>query len=342
MTQRTKDPTALLEDSPADQWVADVLPGCSRRTLPLGDDEEGPFCATLVRFEEHPEPDAPEAEVSELKAPVLHLHGWSDYFYNLPLARLWAEQGHPFYALDLRRYGRSLREGQTPGYIEDLAHYDADLEAALEVIGAEHPQAPLPLVQAHSTGGLIAALWAQRRPDRAGALVLNSPWLEVPGDVPARTALEGLLTPLSHLNPRRAMKLPVMDNYWKSLSDQAHGEWSLHPRWRPRGSFPMTAGWLKAVLAGHRAVYEGLHLEMPVLVLLSAASKYRRQWSEELLEHDSVLDVDLLARRATKLGRHVTVVRLRRALHDVFASEAAVRQEAFDEVSRWLRAYAPA
>lgn len=54
MTQRTNDPTALLEDSPADQWVADALPGCSRRTLPLGEDEEGPFAATLVRFEEHP------------------------------------------------------------------------------------------------------------------------------------------------------------------------------------------------------------------------------------------------------------------------------------------------
>lgn len=340
MTHPPSDHTALLEDSPAGEWVPDPLPGCSRRTLPLGEDEEGPFCATLVRFEDHPEPEEPEGG-SQPKAPVLQLHGWSDYFYNLPLARLWAEQGHPFYALDLRRYGRSLREGQTPGYVEDLTHYDADLEAALGVIAEEHPEAPRPIIQGHSTGGLIAALWAERHPDRAGVLVLNSPWLEVPGDAAARTALEGLLTPLSHLSPKRAMKLPVMDNYWQSLSDQAHGEWSLHPRWRPRNSFPMTSGWLKAVLAGHRAIHDGLHLRMPVLVLLSAATKYQRHWTEELLEHDSVLDVDLLARRAMKLGRRVTVVRLRRALHDVFASEATVRQEAFEEVSRWLRAYAP-
>lgn len=340
MSHQLTDIDALLEDSPEGEWVPDYLPGCSRLTLPLGEDEEGPYSATLVRFDDTRSANTDTAP-PDSHAPVLHLHGWSDYFYNLPLARLWTERGHPFYALDLRKYGRSLREGQTPGYIADLSEYDADLNAALAVVRSEHPEAPSPIIQGHSTGGLVATLWAERHPGLIGALVLNSPWLEVTGDVAARTAIEGLLTPLNHLNPKRPMKLPVMDNYWHSLSDEAYGEWTLHPRWRPRTSFPMTSGWLKAVMTGHRQVYDGLHLSVPVLVLLSAATLYRRQWSEELLKHDSVLDVDLLARRAMKLGKRVTVVRLQRALHDVFASEEAVRQEAFEEVTRWLRAYAP-
>lgn len=323
----------LLEDGPVGEWIPDVLEGCARMTLPLGHDEEGPVSATLVRFDGHPaEPD---------RAPVLHLHGWSDYFYNRPLAEAFARAGRGFYALDLRKYGRSLRPWQTPGYIDDLSRYDAELEAACAVIRSELPDAPPPIVHGHSTGGLIAALWAQRHPRDSSALVLNSPWLEFPGDVPARTAVEGLLAPLGHLNPRRPLRVPRVDRYWQSLSDQAQGEWSLHPAWRPRRSFRMNAGWMRAVLNGHRQVYEGLTVEVPILVLLSAQTTYSRRWNEQLQESDSVLDVELLARRAVKLGSTVTVVRVPQAMHDVFSSPRPVRSAAFDAVQRWLQAYGP-
>lgn len=350
----------LLDDTPPGVWSADHLPDCRRLTLPLGEDEEGPVSATLVSYSPDPAQHAVQDErpgeaeaVAEAAgtpaepdhppelAPVLHLHGWADYFYNTEMARRWQSWGRPFYALDLRKYGRSLRSWQTPGYVDDLATYDVDLEAALDEIRSLHPHAPDPIIQAHSTGGLVAALWAQRNPGRISALVLNSPWLELSGDVAARTATEGILAPLSQFAPTRALKLPAIDNYWQSLSDQAQGEWSLHPQWRPRHSFPIRVGWMRAVLAGHRRIYEGLDLQLPILVLLSAATAYRRQWTEELQESDSVLDVELLARRAVKLGDQVTVVRVHRAMHDVFASEASVRTRALDEVQRWLRAYAP-
>ncbi|MBE1513789.1 alpha/beta hydrolase [Nesterenkonia halotolerans] len=341
----------LLEDTPPGVWSADHLQDCLRLTLPLGEDEEGSVSATLVSYS--PDPAQHEvhaehrsttgegaAESLEL-APVLHIHGWSDYFYNLPLARSWQRSGRPFYALDLRKYGRSLRSWQTPGYIASLETYDADLDAALAEIRSMHPDSPAPIIHAHSTGGLVAALWAQRNPGKASALILNSPWLELSGDVAARTATEGILAPLGQFSPTRALKLPAIDNYWQSLSNQAQGEWTLHPRWRPRNSFPIRVGWMRAILAGHRKVYDGLGLTLPILVLLSGATAYRRHWTEELQESDSVLDVELLARRAVKLGDRVTVVRIHRALHDVFASEETVRNRAFDEVQRWLLAYAP-
>ena len=323
----------FLEDSPARMWVADYLPGCSRQSLPLEADDEGPLSATLVRLDQQP--------ASQSAAPVLQIHGWSDYFYNLPIAKKWVEAGHSFYALDLRKYGRSLRAWQSPGHIEHLAEYDAEINAALEVIRSENPDAPSPILHAHSTGGLIAALYAQRHPEAVGALVLNSPWLEVPGDVAARKAAEGLVSPVNALNPTATLKLPRVDTYWESLSDQAYGEWQLHPLWRPRLPFPMTVGWLKAVFAGHRQVHKGLDLELPVLVLISSGTVYRRHWTPEYQENDGVLDVELLARRAVKLGRCVTVVRVARAMHDVFASEESVRLGAFAEVTRWLKAYAP-
>ncbi|MDR8018657.1 alpha/beta hydrolase [Nesterenkonia aerolata] len=330
----------LLEDSAVGQWVPDILPGCSRRTLPLGRDEEGPVSATLVRLDDVPSPRQRPA-ASKPPAPVLHIHGWTDYFFNLPMARGFAASGRPFYALDLRKYGRSLREHQTPGYIDDLRTYQEELDAAVEIIAEAHPETSAPIVHAHSTGGLTAALWAADRPDRLSALILNAPWLELPGDVAARTAVDGLLAPLNRLDPKRALHVPPVSTYWMSLSEDSHGSWRIHPLWRPPESFPMRPGWLRAVLAGHSAVYRGLDISVPLLVLLSEKTVYRRNWVEEMQHSDSVLDVDLLARRAVKLGPTVTVERLTGAMHDIFASAEPIRREAFHRITRWLHAYGP-
>ena len=38
------------------------------------------------------------------------MHGFADYFFQTPAADFWVERGYDFYALDLRKYGRSLRD----------------------------------------------------------------------------------------------------------------------------------------------------------------------------------------------------------------------------------------
>jgi len=52
-----------------------------------------------------------------------------------------------------------------------------------------------------------------------------------------------------------------------------------------------------------------------------------------------VLDVEQIARRATKLGRHVTIVKFPDGLHDLFLSRADVRGQVFEELVRWSGAY---
>lgn len=46
-----------------------------------------------------------------------------------------------------------------------------------------------------------------------------------------------------------------------------------------------------------------------------------------------------MARRAPGLSTHVTMVRVPGALHDVTLSREPARSRAFEELSRWLRAY---
>lgn len=328
------DPTpparaSLLDDLPGGGWVPDLLDGFERLTLGLDSDGQGQNLVTVIRVSGPRDPS---------RRPVLAVHGWSDYFYNAPLARAVEAAGYAFHAVDLRHYGRSLRPGQTPGWTDDLSRYDADLEAALEVIAADHPLPPV--IMAHSTGGLVSSLWADRNPGRAAALVLNSPWLEMQGSAGVRLMAGAVVDPVSTRQPYAMLRLPKVDHYWRTISSAADGEWDLHPLWRPPAAFDVPAAWLAAVLAGHRRVAAGLAVAEPILVHVAGRGHRGTRYAEAMRTADIVLNPVSTARRALRLGDRVMVHRHPDALHDVFASPAPVREAALEATFRWLGAYA--
>ena len=134
---------------------ADVLgPDYRVETFSLPPDAEGPVVATLVTLE----PAHPTGRA------VLHVHGFADYFFHTEYARWWADRGYTFYALDLRKYGRSLREHQTPHYVTDLGEYFAEIDLAWWRITERDGHTQV-IASAHSTGGLTLPLWVhERRP----------------------------------------------------------------------------------------------------------------------------------------------------------------------------------
>ncbi|NCT91887.1 alpha/beta hydrolase [Cellulomonas sp. APG4] len=315
-------------------WEPDVLgPGYEACTLPLEDDDEGEVVATLVRHR------PPSEEPVRPARAVLYVHGWNDYFFQTGLAEYWAAQGAAFYALDLRKYGRSLRAHQTPNYVDDLATYDEDLAAALDRIHRDLGRRARVLLMGHSTGGLVGVLWAQRHPGAVTGLVLNSPWLELTGS----SVMRNLGTPLVQQLARTRPKAPVLTIdpgfYTRTISSELEGEWTYDARWRPTPFFPIRPGWLQAVLNGHAQVARGLDLTVPVFMAASSRSVIGPRWREDMRETDTVLDVDLLARRAVLLGSVVTVVRIPGGLHDLTLSAAPARERFYAELSRWLTAY---
>ena len=319
-------------------WEPDVLgPGFQRRTLPLKPDDEGEVVATLVRY--RPDPLTALGRGPADGADVLYVHGWSDYFFQAHLARFWAAAGARFWALDLRKYGRSLRPGQTPGYVTDLAVYDEDIEAALSAIGHGSGRGRSRrrlLLMGHSTGGLTLSLWAARHPGRVAALVLNAPWLEFQTNAVGRQALAPLLQAGARLRPRDTLPNVDLGFYSRTTAHALGGEWDYDPAWRPEHGFRITVGWLNAVLAGHARVQRGLDIAVPVLVVMSARSALAPRWSEDMRAADVALDVDVVAERATRLGPDVTIQRLDGALHDVFLSAAPVRAAAERGIADWL------
>lgn len=324
-------------------WIADVLGDeFEQLTLDLGTDDQGPVVATLVRAlpAEQSWWDRLRGRLPLLDGvDVLYVHGWSDYFFQKRLARFWTSRGARFFALDLRKYGRSLREGQTPGYVADLATYDEDIAAALAVMGhAVDGSDPRRLVLlGHSTGGLTLSLWASRHPDAADAVILNSPWLEFQ-IAPVRAALAPVVELQARIRPLEVAPQIDLGFYTRAQQEVADPDdpMDVNPLWRPAQTMAVYAGWLHAILSGHRTVASGLSIGAPVCVLLSARSVPPTRWSPDLTAADSVLVVDDIARAALRLGPSVTVERIDGALHDVFLSRHDAREDAYRRLERWV------
>ena len=334
---------AGAERSPGDHWVPDVLgEPFEQRTLVLEDDVEGETVATLVRRREPPLGGIRSVFGPARGWDVLYVHGWSDYFFQKELAEFWHGQGARFYALDLRKYGRSLRPHHSPGYATSLSVYDEDIDAALSVIGhgpGDDRASRRLLLMGHSTGGLTLSLWADRNPGRADALVLNSPWLEFQAGAIGRRAIAPLANIGARLDPRGQLPNVDLGFYTRAVSKTMDGEWDYNTDWRPARGFAAHPAWLAAVLAGHNRVAAGLSISVPVLTLLSARSTLSATWTPEMLSSDIVLVVDEIAEQSLRLAPTVTVARIDGALHDVLLSRQPVRAAAYDEITRWASAY---
>ncbi|WP_114560393.1 alpha/beta hydrolase [Desertihabitans aurantiacus] len=313
-------------------WRPDVLPGYEAtdlplpRALPAPGEAEGPISATLVR----------RVAGRDTTRAVLYLHGWNDYFFQTHLADFLAGLGFAFYAVDLRRYGRSTRPGQVSGWITDLELYTEELDAALDLVQAEHPSVTL---MAHSTGGLVGALWADQRRGELDGVILNSPWLDLQGSQMLRTLGSPLVSTLGQRLPTAVLPLPESNHYFRSVHASQEGAWDYDLAWKSSSSWPVRAGWLRAILQGHQRVAAGLAIDCPVLVMCSTRSDFRRKWHEDLRLADVVLDVEQIATRAVRLGPHVTVVRIAGGMHDLTLSDEPARTVVFDELRRWVRGY---
>lgn len=324
------------------EWQPDVLgAGFEQFTIDLGADDEGPLVATLVRS--LPRHRSVGARLFLRPLPlenvdVLYIHGWSDYFFQRRLAGFWTDRGARFFALDLRKYGRSLRPNQTAGYVEHLEDYDAEIGEALALIRKSGVGERRLVLMGHSTGGLILSLWSSRNPGVADALVLNSPWLEFQLSSRIRQLIAPFVDLRARLQPMK--EAPQLDAgfYSRAVREAADPDdpMDIDTAWRPDRSHAVTPGWLRAVLAGHAEVGAGLVVNTPICVLLSARSEAPLRWSENLTRADTVLDVDEVARASLKLGPSVTIERIDGALHDIFLSRREARNEAYARLDRWV------
>ena len=368
--------------APSDHWRQDVLGAdYESRTIPLMDDDAGPVVATLVRYRGHASsaPSSSSAAPALSPAPttsptdthsarseatpqaprfvLLYIHGRNDYFFQRELAEDIAGCGGAFYALDLRRYGRSLRPGQRMGFVSNLSLYDEDIAEALDLIREDYPDLPLVLM-GHSTGGLLATLWANRHPGALDGLILNSAWLEMQTMASMRSAVAPILERIASRNPmwavpggdgpdhygrslregRNALDAPLPDSLAAYPDDPAVKGWSYALEWKRPGSYPAYAAWLEAILDGHENVASSVHLDIPVLSMMSRSSYFGEEFTEAVFSSDVVLDREVILERSARLGPLVTVASFP-GKHDLLLSDPQVRAEVYNTMNRWIGAF---
>src|SRR3954469_18072819 len=311
----------------------DVLgPPYERHTIQLGTDDEGPVVATLVRRRA----DRPTNRA------VLYVHGFVDYFFQTHLADFFVERGWDFYAVDLRKYGRSLLAHQTPNFARSLTDYYPELDEAARIIREQDGHNQL-LVAGHSTGGLITALWSHSRQGQGlvDGLFLNSPFFDFNVSWVMRRPMMAALTTASRRSPYRILPMSSLGLYGQSLHSQHRGEWTYDLSWKPVQGFPVRTGWLEAIRRGQRRLRAGLSIDAPVLVACSTRTFRGRAWTDDVRITDAVLDVNHIVRWAPMLGPRVTIARFDGGIHDLTLSGKDVRAEVFRELGRWVDAFLP-
>lgn len=318
-------------------WLPDVLgEGYTQHTIELGADPDGQgdVVATVVRR------DPP----AQARAAVLYVHGYSDYFFNTELADFFTDAGYAFFAVDLRKVGRSIRSGQTPHFVSDLDLYRQDFDAALALVRDVSGGLPV-IVGAHSTGGLSLPLWLHHlnRTHDGGTrgagvvgFIANSPWFDLQGAPWMRTIGTTLIDVIGRLQPLREINLPRPDAYGTAIHRSLRGEWDYDFDWKPLRGYPVRFGWLRAVRRGHARLHRGLDIGVPSLVMRSDFSFGAREWSDKVDRSDVVLDVRQIARWAGCLGDAVTMRPVAGAMHDVFLSHREVRDEVYRVLGDWL------
>ena len=336
--------SSALQDG-AGEWKPDRLNGFEARTFTLPDDYDGPVTATLVR------------RPHERKQPcaALYLHGWADYFFQVELADFFeqglaqtAGSGCDFFALDLRKYGRSLHDGyKYPNFAKDLDEYFPEITEALDTIRRDGYS--WVLLNGHSTGALIAARYLQDGPRKrdVNAVLLNSPFLgfnrlQV---TPVHIALTNFVAELCwHCYSGS----PVSRWYARSLHElsaecaDCYGETTFDLRLKPLDGFRVYFAWVRAVARAQERVREG-GITQPILIMHSDRSEKGRSkaWRDEYRQADLVLDVEDISREGPRLGTQVTLRPVAGGVHDLVLSAPDVRRRVFDEVAAWLRSMWP-
>ena len=307
-------------------WEPDVLgDGYEMSYVDQGSDYSGSVRSTVVR----------KLSPCGGNRGVLYVHGFNDYFFQKEMGDMFVDSCYNFYAVDLRKYGRSIMRGQKKFQVRDMHEYFADIDSALSCMKRDGIEEVI--LMGHSTGGLTTALYMNESPDPSiKALILNSPFL----DWNQSSFQEKLLIPVvdtfGGIFPDMAISQGDSRGYSESLLKRYGGEWEYNTDWKLEVSPDVDTGWIRAIDLAQGILQNDPHIGGPVLLMHSDRSVKEGDPSATYGEADAVLDVEDISRYGHRLGIMVTEITVNGGLHDLVLSRQEVREALYEYMFGWL------
>ena len=300
---------------------------------------------------------------------ILYVHGYNDYFFQREFAEKADSAGYAFFAIDLHYCGRSLMPGDARGDMRNMREFFAELDYAVElarVITKEREESlalmseladiadttgrerrlldvsrradSLPMIlMGHSQGGLLAAFYADHRPEeKFAALVLNSPFFDFNFNWLVRNLAIPVVSEIAILLPDFSIGSSGNPNYAYSLDKKYYGEWLYNTEWKSESRPEQFLGWVRAIHKAQQELHRGFHINSPTLVMHGDCTEKGEEWSENYMHCDGVLDVEHIEKWAPKVGPNVKTETVAGGLHDLFLSRKAVRDEAYAKAFRFI------
>ncbi len=309
-------------------YFADVLgDGFNRLTRVHAPDYEGAVISTLIRR---------HSEMPSKKA-MLYIHGFNDYFFQDEMAKKFNAEGYHFYALDLRKYGRSHLSHQKLNNVRSLLEYDEEITLALQIMRSENNNQTI--LMGHSTGGLIVTNYAKNHENSPlfNGVICNSPFYEFNLSLLKRNIGIPVLSILGKYFPNKPIASGLSKFYGYSLHKDKFGEWNYSLIWKPNNITHVNFGFIRAIHKAQKIIKKGITLKVPLLVMHSRQSVYGNQWSEKFKKGDAVLNHHHIHKYAHHIKGDVTNIKIENGMHDLFLSKKTVRDEAYQKTFEWMR-----
>lgn len=254
---------------------------------------------------------------------MLYLPTFSDYFWQVDTAITFCEEGFHFYALEPRRYSRTVDFSTGHPYlIKNLMEYYEEIHQSIDILRNFEGIRNVVLA-GNGVGATTAALFAKDNPTEIDGLLLNSPLVTLSPEIP------GFSKPgwFSEFDTEAGF---VCEAYHRSLHVQHHGvyEWNLN--FKPIFGHVIYSAWLDAVTDAIQRISTNFTLDVPTLVLSATRHVPSLKFVPALLAADAIQPVEEIWRLAGTWGPKVRLTKIKDAVHDVFLSDGNAREEAFD------------